>query len=245
MDFQSAAIAIAATFLGAVVKGVSGMGLPLVAIPFMASAIDVPTAMALLTLPILASNLWQAAHPVLLRRTVKRFWTLLVPLVLGIVFASRALVAWDEKMLSMAVGAMIVLAALASGFHPRSVVPPRHERWLSPAIGIGSGLIGGVTSFFGPPVAVYMMSLGLGAETFIVAISVAYVAGVVPLNLAMIAYGIFGWGEALLSALLILPVMGGMAVGRRLRHRVSATLFRRIVLAVLVLSGLNMLRRGL
>ena len=54
-----------------------------------------------------------------------------------------------------------------------------------------------------------------------------------------------GWAETLWGVAALVPVFGGMALGRRLRDRVPQEIFRRIIMGLLVVIGLNLLRRGL
>ena len=52
---------LAAIFvLGGIVKGVVGIGLPLVLIPLLTPVLDMPVAVALLTVPMIANNIGQA-----------------------------------------------------------------------------------------------------------------------------------------------------------------------------------------
>ena len=54
---------LAAIFvLGGIVKGVVGIGLPLVLIPLLTPVLDMPVAVALLTVPMIATNIGQAAE---------------------------------------------------------------------------------------------------------------------------------------------------------------------------------------
>ncbi|MCF6195281.1 MAG: hypothetical protein L3J50_01160, partial [Emcibacter sp.] len=46
------------------------------------------------------------------------------------------------------------------------------------------------------------------------------------------------------SAMLLLPALGGLFLGRRLHDRLDQQRFRRLTLFVLVIVGLNLLRRG-
>jgi uncharacterized membrane protein YfcA len=48
-----------------------------------------------------------------------------------------------------------------------------------------------------------------------------------------------------LSVALVVPSLIGMAVGLRLHDRLDQKRFRQATLAVLVLAGLNLVRRGL
>ena len=51
--------AAGAFFTGGILKGATGAGAPIIAIPILTFLFDVPTAVASFTLPNLLSNLWQ------------------------------------------------------------------------------------------------------------------------------------------------------------------------------------------
>jgi uncharacterized membrane protein YfcA len=54
--------AAGAFFTGGILKGATGAGAPIIAIPILTFLFDVPTAVASFTLPNLLSNLWQGWH---------------------------------------------------------------------------------------------------------------------------------------------------------------------------------------
>lgn len=70
------------------------------------------------------------------------------------------------------------------------------------------------------------------------------------LVLAAITKGVLGFGFPLLAvpaaaAIACAPVVAGVTLGMRLRARLQAAAFRRVVLVVIVLSALNLIRQGL
>ena len=74
---------------------------------------------------------------------------------------------------------------------------------------------------------------------------VVYGAGAVMLTLAHLRSGVLNIESAKLSALLVLPALLGIAMGFAVQDRLSQEKFRRATLLVLVLGGLNLIRRGL
>lgn len=67
------AFGIAAFVLGGLVKGTLGVGLPLVVVPLLSLVLPSPTAIALVSVPVVASNIlqvWQASPG---SRQVRRF----------------------------------------------------------------------------------------------------------------------------------------------------------------------------
>lgn len=59
-DIMSIALAILALLLGGVMKGATGAGAPVIATPALTMLFDVQTAVAILVVPNLLSNIWQA-----------------------------------------------------------------------------------------------------------------------------------------------------------------------------------------
>ncbi|PUB14803.1 hypothetical protein [Yoonia sediminilitoris] len=49
----------------------------------------------------------------------------------------------------------------------------------------------------------------------------------------------------LLSAGMVVPASAGMAVGFRVQDRINQQVFRQVTLIVLLIAGLNLLRRGM
>lgn len=235
----------AAVFLvSGTVKGVLGIGLPLIGVPMLSFVVPVPTAIALLSVPLLFSNLWQVFQGDGLLDAIKRFWPLFVTLICGIFFGSRLLVDLDPKVINPALGGMLIFISLTNLLAWRPTITPRAEKFISPAIGLAGGLTGGLTSFFGPPIVLYMVSLRLEREYFISAIGLAYLCGVIPLNLSLAFYEILTVDEALLSAAAMIPVFAGLLLGKRIRQYLPQEVFRKALLIVLMIIGLVLIRRA-
>ena len=65
------------------------------------------------------------------------------------------------------------------------------------------------------------------------------------MTLALVAFGRLGQTEALWGTAALVPVFAGMFLGEWLRGRVSEVLFRRAILILLLLSGLNLIRQAI
>ncbi len=59
MDFGPLILIVVALGAGAIAKGATGMGLPLIAMPVMASAFGLQHAISIMTIPLLVTNIWQ------------------------------------------------------------------------------------------------------------------------------------------------------------------------------------------
>jgi uncharacterized membrane protein YfcA len=144
--------------------------------------------------------------------------------------------------LNRLIGAVLVLVV---GFEFFGVLPTRliGRRW-SLAAGFLSGLVGGAVGTPGPPVIVYAATQGWSPRTL-----KANVTGFFVVNQAVILAGYWWVGlltreVATATVTFALPALGGVAAGIALFSRIDPVQFRRLVFALLLLSGLVLLVRG-
>lgn len=230
---------------GGLVKGVTGMGLPLVAVPIMTLFVPVPVAVSIMSIPIIVANLWQGWQGGMWRQVVRRTWPLLAVQPFGMA-AGVALLAWaDPRIVIGVLGVLTLLFVAMAHYQPDVVISPRQERWVAPTLGLCSGFSGGVSSLFGTPIAIYLFLLGLKKDEFVAAIGVTYAYGGIVLILTLWAFGVLGIQLTAWSLVATPAVFAGMWLGQQLRRRLNADTFRIVVLVVLFIAGLNMLRRAI
>ncbi len=233
------AVCTFALFAGGLVKGVTGMGLPLVAVPVLALVVDLTVALPLMAASLVLSNIWQVVEAGTARAAARRFWTVMVTVVLG-AWAGVALIAVaDPRVLEGVLGFVVTLFVALTLLRWKPAVPAAAERWLSPVAGAVTGMIGGVTSIFSPPLAVYFLALGIGREAFIGAMGMAMLAGSSAFGLGLSGVGLLGREEALVSLLAVVPALAGLAAGGWIRRRISIALFQRCVLLLLLIIGVK------
>ncbi len=229
---------------GGFTKGVVGIGLPLTAISIMAPVMDARMAVALVTIPILTTNLWQAFHGGHICRSLKRFWPLVICLPMGVILGVKTLSTGDQEQMRIVLGICIVVFVLFTQFTPDLRLSHRMETFLRPVVGFGAGFIGGLSSFFGPLITIFLISLNLRKEEFIAILGVSFFAGIVPMIIFLVMFQVIGPLDLLLSASATLPSGVGLILGQRFRNHIPEKGFRRILLFVFVLSGINLIRQG-
>jgi len=230
--------------LAGLTKGVLGVGLPLVAVPLLAQVVPVPLAIMTLAVSTVMSNGFQALQGGRLGPVFSRFWTLFVPLVAALFFGARLLVDLDERKLGLILGTVLILFTVLNRFPGIFQVTVRHERLISPLVGLVSGLLGGVSSFYGPPLLMYLVALKLPKDFFISAVSTALFLGALPLIVSLWIYGAMGRQEFILSALSVVPVFAGLLVGQAIQKRMPQEVFRKGLLVILLLTGASLILRA-
>ncbi|MDX5435468.1 MAG: sulfite exporter TauE/SafE family protein, partial [Halomonas sp.] len=111
-------VLVAATFVVAgLVKGVIGMGMPTVSLALLAATVGLPSAMALLLVPTIVTNVWQALVGGYLRQILRRLWPFLVASVVTVWLGVGILARVDVRWLSGLLGVLLAFYALAGLFN--------------------------------------------------------------------------------------------------------------------------------
>ena len=238
-------ILVAATFLLAgTVKGITGLGLPVVSLAILTATVGLREAMALTLVPAFAMNVWQAAVGGAIAAIVRRLWVFLAAVSLGIWIGIGLLADGDAVLLSGLLGILLCLYAMVSLVTPQIPPPGRWEPWTSPVAGMISGLITGLTGAFAMPGALYLQALGLPRDILIQAMGVAFTLVIIVLGLALSRHDLLTMDLVLLSLIGLAPAAVGMFLGRRVLRRIPEKRFRRVFFGALLLLGLYMTGRS-
>lgn len=233
-----------ATFLGAgVVKGVTGMGLPTVAMGVLGAVMSPLTAAAILIIPSFVTNVWQMLAGGNTLRLLRRLWAMMLCIVIGTVLATRLLVIVDPVWSGRALGIALIAYAAYALFSPTISIPERLEPWLSPVIGIVTGVLTGATGVFTLPAVPYVQSLGLQKDELVQALGLSFTVSTVALAGGLVAQDAFRLDQLGLSLLAVIPALVGMWLGAIVRQKISPKTFRRCFLLFLIILGLELARR--
>lgn len=232
------------TFLGAgVVKGVTGMGLPTVAMGVLGIAMPPAGAAAMLVIPSLVTNVGQLLAGPAIVSTLRRLWPMMIGIVLGTVGGSPLLVHADPMWSGISLGTVLIIYAGYALLTPTLSIPRSVEVWLSPLVGVVTGLITGATGVFVIPAVPYLQALRFDTDELIQALGLSFTVSTIALAVGLMTQGSLRLDSLGPSALAVVPAMAGMWVGGRIRSRISPTQFRRCFLALLILLGLQLVCR--
>lgn len=228
---------------GGSVKGALGVGLPLVTIPLLSFVMPGMQAIALMAMPVVLSNLWQAVEGADVRGGLRRFGGLIAAQLVATVVTVNFTLSLSPAGLNVMLAGSVLLAVALMAFQPTLHISAARERVVGVGVGTLSGLLGGISSLTGPVIITYLMALRLTREQFVSSISIIYLGGSLPLYGAMAWHGRFGWTEVALSCLALLPMALGLRLGKSVRSRLDEQLFRRVLLVFLTLLALLLIFR--
>jgi len=235
---------LAATFLAAgLVKGVTGMGLPTVAMGLLGTVMPPAAAAAMLVLPSFVTNVWQLFSGPCLRRVVQRFWPMMLCIIVGTVGGSALLVRVDPLWSGFGLGVALIVYAGYALLAPAFSVARAVERWLSPTVGLLTGVITGATGVFVMPAVPYLGSLNMDREELVQALGLSFTVSTVALAVGLFVHDAFRLDQLGISTMAIVPALIGMWLGQRVRMRISPKRFRQCFLLFLILLGLELSSR--
>jgi uncharacterized membrane protein YfcA len=237
------ALFAAGTFAAAFVTGLAGFAFGVVAVAVWLHFLAPAQAAALIVafgLIVQGVSVWK------LRRAIQ--WPRLLPFLIGGVIGvpiGAELLRWTAPgSLRMAVGAILVLFSLYSLFRPNLGSMARAGAVADGAVGIVNGVIGGATGLAGIAGVIWSSLRGWPPAEQRAVFQPAGVAVFAMTTLWMGGTGMIG-GDTLALFLLGLPALAaGTWAGLKLFGKLDDASFRRVVLALLLISGLSLLVLG-
>jgi uncharacterized membrane protein YfcA len=229
--------------LAGLVKGVTGMGLPTVAIGLLGLFMAPAEAAALLVIPSLATNLWQFAAGPHRLATLRRLWPMLLAVAVA-TWAASGLITVTGSGARAALGVALILYALIGLAKVQLSVPRRLEPVLAPVVGAATGLVTGATGVFVLPAVPYLQALGLDRDDLVQALGLSFTASTLALAAGLATQGAFHPSAAGLSLLCTAPALLGTGLGQSLRRRIDPVRFRLVFFIGLGVLGFDLAWRA-
>jgi hypothetical protein len=233
-------------FAAATVKGTVGLGFPVITVPVLSTMAGPHAGVVLSALPTLASNVFilGAERAALRARWPEMRWVL-AGLMVGSAAGARLFQVLSADALYVLLGLVAVAYALPAllqvrWLRLRSASPARGL-----AVGLSAGVLCGTTTIFGPVLAGYLDARGMGRDEFVPWITAAFLVGVLVQVLSFFQMGVYRGAVLRVALWLCVPVLAGTALGGWLRRRLPEGGFRTALLVVVLVSGVNLLARGL
>jgi len=238
-DPSTILIIILAVLAGGLVKGTLGFGMPMVALPIIAFIIPPTTAMILLCAPIFLTNFLQIKFKEGI--SSYRFLPMFLSLVVGLIIGARLILEININTITQIIAVSIIFAALVNCFGIKiNDIKQSHEKVITTIIGFGSGILGGLSTFYGPPMLAYLVAVDLPKEKFVRTVSTMYFIGSFPLYGSLIYYGFATKEDLIFSLILIIPAFISQQIGTKIRDKINHKQFRACVLLTLIILGISL-----
>tara|TARA_B100000686_G_scaffold309473_1_gene351421 strand:- start:1937 stop:2680 length:744 start_codon:yes stop_codon:yes gene_type:complete len=226
------------------VKGVSGIGLPAVSLSFLTMIMGLKFAVALVVMPGLLTNVWQAFGKTKIIFIMYRMWPLLLAMFCFSILGASLLAQYSES-LTILLGFLLIVYGLISVLLNRQYfVPKKYEKSVGFISGALGGFFGGSTGTFVFPIALYVYSLKMSKEEFLQSIALVLISASFCLGFSLMVTRLWSFNLAFYSFYAVFPSFIGMYIGRKIQTNLEERIFRTIFLIMIIIVGLLIILRS-
>jgi uncharacterized membrane protein YfcA len=244
---QLLAAVFAITLFAGFVKGAVGFAMPMIMISAFGSFLPNETALALLILPTLVTNVAQGFRdgPAAMWESVRTYRWHIAMVVIFLFVSAQFVHQIPDRLMKAVLGAPVLAFALWQLMGLPLAIPLHHRRGAEIGLGVIGGLYGGVSGIWGPPLIVYLVSIGAPKAEAVRVQGVVFLIGAAALVPAHLASGVLNRQTLPLSAFAAIPAMIGLWAGFRAHDRLDQATFRRWTLVLLAVTGANLVRQAI
>jgi len=239
LDFQTVIIMIVAFALGGLVKGATGAGSPVIAIPVLTVFFDAKLAVAIMAVPNLFSNLVQIKQ---FRRSVENL-TFSLKLsafgTLGCLGGTLFFILTSTRVIELLVAIITVLYVVLSFKKNSKKLSQQFAKKMIPPIGLLGGFVQGTCGVSAPIALAFLNAIGMKRAEFIFTISCFFGAMAAIQIVSLSFFNFMTWQLFLLGLLSLAPIFLGMSLGDRLTKKISSQSFEKLILVFLILLSLQ------
>ena len=240
-DYLGLTAIFVAFFLGGILKGATGAGMPIIVVPVIAAVYDVRLAVVILVIPNFLSNVFQIYKFRSYNTEPKFTRTFAIMGLLGAGLGTLIL-GWapvDQLNILMAI---IVFAYIALKlFKPSFQIPMKRAKKLVGYAGFTGGILQGALGISAPISITFVNAVKLERPVFIFTMSLFFISMTMSQIPLQIAQGMMTWETIVIGLISFIPLMAGMPVGEIIGKRMNAEVFDRVILLMLTVLALKQL----
>lgn len=233
-----------ASLVGSFVKSVTGMGYPLIAIPILTLYIGVESAVVVIALPNVIANLILCIGVREERHQARDLPVLLITSILGAIVGTLVLVQAPEKPLLLGLALTVFVFVVQRLRNPElSMTRDVTRRW-SPLAGTLAGFSHGAVGVSGPVVAMWLHGYRLPKNAYVFSVTALFLASGATQLAVLVVSGEYGQDRMIGSGVALVATLCMIPIGTRMRSRIAGDSFERLILALLIFSGLSLVFRA-
>jgi uncharacterized membrane protein YfcA len=234
-----------ALLFAAYVKGVSGMGFPLIATPTVALLLDIRTAVTILIIPNIVMDITQVFRGEFPLAIFRRFSGLLLLTIVGVFIGTKVLVTLPIWVLNLTLGTIVLIFIASQMLRLDFKIPARWESVVSPVMGLIGGFLNGMTNAAGPALAIYLYGLRLPKMEFIKSIASIFIVTKLSQLAAVSSWNLLNRSTLRLSLAVTAFILIGFYAGLKTQDRVNQQIFNRGLLILLFIISIALIVHSL
>ena len=233
-----------AFLLGGTLKGIIGVGAPVIVVPILAIFFDIQTAVTTMVIPNLITNLWQAlrykAH-ITSRKFVTQF---AISGAIGAGIGTVLLLSVNDAPLLLGLSGVIYLFLIFRIRQPQWQLSSTAARIFVIPCGLAGGALQGAAGLSAPVSVTFLNLLKLERERFIPIISIYFVCMSLVQIPSLYAVKLLDTDIILYSFSVLPLIFAGMAIGSFTAQHINSKIFENIILGTLLIMALRLTYRA-
>ena len=235
------AVVALAVVIGALVKSVTGIGLPPIAIPVLAVFVGPQEAIVIMTLSTIVTNAYLSWAYRDAAGESRHLATMVLAGVVGAPFGVYFLTSLDASVIGLVLGTTVLIYVAFSLWKPDLAIDEATARRSAIPVGLAGGALQGATGLSSVVLASYIHALGISPRAFVFTISMLFQVFAVVQAIGFVVAGSYTTDIVVASVVATVAATIVLALGTRLSPKVSPRVFHRLVLGVLTLSAARLL----
>ena len=241
LAWEAWAVIVVALAAGGLTKGMTGLGLPGIAVPIMAAFLGVEPAVMIMVMPTLITNLWLTWRLRDCYREVPEVPRVAIAGVPGIALGAAVLYLASEKFLATVLALWVLAYLVLRYVHPQLSLARKVRLRLAFPVGFASGTLQGATGICAPVIVPYVDAIGAKPRTYVFTFSAVFMS--LSLTHLLIlgslqAYTPLLFGQSLLA---VVPAMLFVPVGNWLRQFIRPEHFSVLIRILLFVTAARLL----
>lgn len=241
LAWQELLIIAVALGVGGATKGLTGLGLPMVAVPVMAGFLGVERTVLIMILPVLVLNLWLTWTLRDCIKEVPEMPRLLLPGVPGVMLGAGVLYLASERFLATVLAIWIVAYLLLRILHPNLSIAGDSRHRLAPAVGFAAGSLQAATGISAPVLAAYVDASGLTPRAYVFTLAAVFATLSGTHFAVLLALRAYSFEQFTVSLLAVLPALVFVPLGTKLRSLIQPQVFTQIIRALLFVMAVRLI----
>jgi len=234
-------VAVLAISLGSLIKGITGMGLPLFAVPALASLTTVEEAVVLLVFPSLGANLWLIISHRQYRQLIKEHVPFVVMGFAGAFVGTWLLQSLADRWLKLILVIWLGLY-LIQYFRDRDALRVfGANRKMAYPLGAAAGIVQGASGLSGQVVGPYFHARGLSRHPYAFAVAFTFFVLSIAQFTAMKNLDLLTAERTQMSLLALVPTLVFTQIGIAMSSKVSHAVFTKVLITTFILMEIKLI----
>ncbi len=245
-NFTLVLFTIGIAIIAGFIKGSSGFAFPMIMLSGLGVLYAPEQAVAYLIFPLFVVNAIQLFQYGVAeaKKIAREYIRISLVMCVFLIIASPLVIILPKAPLYLILGIPITAIAILQLLGWRLRLPPHYKLRAEYITGVAAGVSGGFAGVWAPLIVLYLLSINVSKKEYILAQGMIYTVGSIALIGAHLNTTILNGYTIPTSMSLILPSITGLYLGIKFSNRLNKRSFRKLVLVVLALAGINLIIQG-